>query len=113
LSGRQRSRGGSSSQTATCLLVILDVLGDPVAAESKFPDAVSVVSSLTRLEKMDFWVRNPWGAEPAQTFDTGFRGEVRKRDSAGMEASIRTRTSLDAPQSRSGPSPDYWIDGTG
>jgi hypothetical protein len=54
-----RSRGGSSSQTATRLLVILDVLGNPVAPGSRVPHAVKVVSSLTRLEKLDFWVRNP------------------------------------------------------
>lgn len=54
-----RSRGGSSGQTATRLLIILDVLGSPVGNVTDLPTAVKVVSSLTRLEKLDFWIRNP------------------------------------------------------
>lgn len=54
-----RHAGGSASQTATRLLIILDVLGDPVAASPQGLDAVSKVASLTRLEKLDFWLRNP------------------------------------------------------
>lgn len=53
-----RDRGGSTSQTATRLLIILDVLGTP-ASDSDVESAVKVVSSLTRLEKLDFWLRNP------------------------------------------------------
>ncbi|OUE31175.1 hypothetical protein BFL35_06400 [Clavibacter michiganensis] len=54
-----RRRGGSTSQTATRILVILDVLGTPVAADCPVEDAVAVVSSLTRVQKLDFWLRNP------------------------------------------------------
>lgn len=54
-----RSGGGSDSQTAMRLLISLDVLGTPVPAPSPFPTAVKVVKSLTRLEKLDFWMRNP------------------------------------------------------
>lgn len=53
-----RQHGGTSSQTATRLLVILDILG--TACPDGSPDgAVSVVASLTRLAKLDFWLRNP------------------------------------------------------
>lgn len=54
-----RRRGGSTSQTATRILVLLDVLGTPVAADCPVEDAVAVVSSLTRVQKLDFWLRNP------------------------------------------------------
>lgn len=54
-----RSGGGSDSQTAMRLLISLDVLGTAVAGPPPFPTAVKVVRSLTRLEKLDFWMRNP------------------------------------------------------
>lgn len=47
------------SQTATRLLVMLDVLGDPTDASCGVDNAVSVISSLTRVQKLDFWLRNP------------------------------------------------------
>lgn len=47
------------SQTATRLLVMLDVLGDPTDASCGVNNAVSVISSLTRVQKLDFWLRNP------------------------------------------------------
>lgn len=47
------------SQTATRLLVMLDVLGDPTDASCEVDSAVSVVTSLTRVQKLDFWLRNP------------------------------------------------------
>lgn len=53
-----RANGGSTSQTATRLLILLDVLGDDVE-DGAPPSAVKVISSLTRLEKLDFWLRNP------------------------------------------------------
>lgn len=54
-----RRRGGSTSQTATRVLVLLDVLGTPVEASCDVDGAVAVVSSLIRLQKLDFWLRNP------------------------------------------------------
>lgn len=54
-----RRRGGSTSQTATRVLVLLDVLGTPVGASCDVDGAVAVVSSLIRLQKLDFWLRNP------------------------------------------------------
>lgn len=54
-----RRRGGSTSQTATRVLVLLDVLGTPVGASCDVNGAVAVVSSLIRLQKLDFWLRNP------------------------------------------------------
>lgn len=55
-----RRRGGSTSQTATRVLVLLEVLGTPVDASTcDVPDAVAVISSLIRLQKLDFWLRNP------------------------------------------------------
>lgn len=54
-----RRRGGSTSQTATRILVLLDVLGTPVPATCDVEGAVAVVSSLIRLQKLDFWLRNP------------------------------------------------------
>lgn len=54
-----RRRGGSTSQTAARVLVLLDVLGTPVAEPCDVDDAVAVVSSLIRLQKLDFWLRNP------------------------------------------------------
>ena len=56
---RPRVRGGSSSQTAARLLILLDTLGLEVEQPCDVPDAVRVVRSLTRLEKLDFWLRNP------------------------------------------------------
>lgn len=40
-------------------MVILDVLGAPVGETCDVEGAVSVVSSLIRLQKLDFWLRNP------------------------------------------------------
>lgn len=54
-----RRRGGSPSQTATRILVMLDVLGSPVADDCPVDDAVATISSLTRVQKLDFWMRNP------------------------------------------------------
>lgn len=54
-----RRRGGSPSQTATRILVMLDVLGSQVAADCGVEDAVAAISSLTRVQKLDFWLRNP------------------------------------------------------
>lgn len=56
---RARTRGGSASQTAARILILLDVLGLPVERPCPVPEAVRVVRSLTRLEKLDFWLRNP------------------------------------------------------
>lgn len=56
---RARTRGGSASQTAARILILIDVLGLPVECPCPVPDAVRVVRSLTRLEKLDFWLRNP------------------------------------------------------
>jgi len=56
---RSRTRGGSSSQTAARILILLDVLGLPVEHPCPVPNAIRVVRSLTRLEKLDFWLRNP------------------------------------------------------
>ena len=54
-----RRRGGSPSQTATRILVMLDVLGSHVTADCGVEDAVAAISSLTRVQKLDFWMRNP------------------------------------------------------
>lgn len=54
-----RRRGGSTSQTAARVLIVLDVLGMPVPASCDVEGAVAVVSSLIRLQKLDFWLRNP------------------------------------------------------
>lgn len=54
-----RYRGGTAGQTAARLLVLLNVLGVPVDDDCDVPQAVKVVASLTRLEKLDFWMRNP------------------------------------------------------
>lgn len=54
-----RRRGGSTSQTATRVLVLLHVLGTPVDGSCDVDGAVAVVSSLIRLQKLDFWLRNP------------------------------------------------------
>jgi len=54
-----RRRGGSASQTATRVLILLDELGSAVPAACDVEDAVAVVSSLIRLQKLDFWLRNP------------------------------------------------------
>ena len=54
-----RRRGGSTSQTATRVLILLDVLGTPVGSTCDVEGAVAVVSSLIRLQKLDFWLRNP------------------------------------------------------
>lgn len=56
---RPRKRGGTSAQTAARLLILMDVLGLPVEPDCDLPEAVRVVRSLTRLEKLDFWLRNP------------------------------------------------------
>lgn len=54
-----RRRGGSISQTATRLLVMLDVLGNATDTTCTVQGAVTVISSLTRVQKLDFWLRNP------------------------------------------------------
>lgn len=56
-----RAGGGSTSQSAARLLIILDRLGQqPSQAELiGVPDAVKVVRALSRLAKLDFWLRNP------------------------------------------------------
>lgn len=59
VSSDARRRGGSTSQTATRVLILLDELGTPVPASCDVQDAVAVVSSLIRLQKLDFWLRNP------------------------------------------------------
>jgi hypothetical protein len=41
------------------LLFILAECGDPVGALPPVPNAVRAISSQKRLQKMDFWVRNP------------------------------------------------------
>lgn len=41
------------------LLFILTHAGEPVASPPPLPGAVSVIPSQKRLQKMDFWVRNP------------------------------------------------------
>lgn len=68
-----RRRGGSTSQTATRVLVLLDVLGTPVGASCDVDGAVAVVSSLVRLQKLDFWLRNPdyLGDELLTEFEQG------------------------------------------
>lgn len=45
LPSNPRRRGGSMTQTATRVLVMLDVLGDPVDQTSGVNDAVAVISS--------------------------------------------------------------------
>ena len=55
-----RRRGGSPSQTATRILVMLDVLGNKAAEDDcGVEGAVAVISSLTLVQKLDFWLRNP------------------------------------------------------
>jgi hypothetical protein len=54
-----RFRGGTPAQTAARLLILLNVLGAPVDEGCDVEGAVKVVKSLTRLEKLDFWMRNP------------------------------------------------------
>lgn len=56
---KPRSRGGSASQTAARLLILMDALGGEVEQPCSVPEAVRVMRSLTRLEKLDFWLRNP------------------------------------------------------
>lgn len=38
---------------------MLDVLGNPVTESCGVGNAVAVISSLTRVQKLDFWLRNP------------------------------------------------------
>ena len=56
-----RASGGATSQAAARLLIIMDKLGDaPTAAELvAVPGAGKVVRALSRLAKLDFWLRNP------------------------------------------------------
>lgn len=56
-----RAGGGSTSQSAARLLIILDRLGqEPSPADLiEVPDAVRVIRALSRLAKLDFWLRNP------------------------------------------------------
>ncbi len=59
--GSPRASGGSTSQTAARLLIILDKLGEASSAAdlAEFPDAVKVIRATSRLAKLDFWLRNP------------------------------------------------------
>lgn len=59
VSSDARRRGGSTSQTATRVLILLDELGLAVPPSCDVEDSVAVVSSLIRLQKLDFWLRNP------------------------------------------------------
>ena len=54
-----RRTGGSDAQTAVRLLFLLDRLGDTVAPDGLVPNAVKVVASMSKLQKLDFWLRNP------------------------------------------------------
>lgn len=54
-----RLMGGSTSQSAARFLILLDKLGTPISGTPALPTAVRQLSSLTKLEKLDFWVRNP------------------------------------------------------
>ncbi|WP_413769089.1 hypothetical protein, partial [Rhodococcus pyridinivorans] len=56
-----RAYGGSTGQTAARILIILDKLGQiPTASEAQsFPTAVNVIRAMSRLAKLDFWLRNP------------------------------------------------------
>lgn len=56
-----RATGGSTSQAAARLLVLLDRLGQPpTPVELAWcPEAINVVRSTSRLAKLDFWLRNP------------------------------------------------------
>jgi hypothetical protein len=51
--------GGSTSQGAARLLIILDRLGNSVTGHPSVTGAVRCLQSLTKFEKFDFWVRNP------------------------------------------------------
>ena len=61
MSSPPRASGGATSQAAARLLIIMDKLGDiPTTQEvAAVPDAARVVRSLSRLAKLDFWLRNP------------------------------------------------------
>lgn len=59
LVSRHRLGGGATAQSASRLLIIMDVLGNPTDGDGVAPGAVKVVRSLTRLVKIDFWLRNP------------------------------------------------------
>ncbi len=54
-----RLDGGSTSQSAARLLIIVERLGKVVQGHVAVPDTVRWLPSLTKLEKLDFWVRNP------------------------------------------------------
>jgi hypothetical protein len=56
-----RALGGSTSQAACRILLLLDKLGqEPTAADlGIFPTAVKVIRATSRLAKLDFWLRNP------------------------------------------------------
>jgi hypothetical protein len=56
-----RAYGGSTSQTAARILVLLDKLGQtPTPAElATMTGAVKVIRAMSRLAKLDFWLRNP------------------------------------------------------
>jgi len=53
--------GGSTSQAAVRILLLLDRLGEvPLPADlDAFSDAVKVIRATSRLAKLDFWLRNP------------------------------------------------------
>lgn len=58
---RPRALGGSTSQAAVRILLILDRLGEPPTPSelAVFADAVKVVRATSRMAKLDFWLRNP------------------------------------------------------
>jgi hypothetical protein len=55
----RRSGGGSTSQTAIRVLFVLDRCATPVSDVPDVAGAVKVLHSETKLQKLDFWVRNP------------------------------------------------------
>jgi hypothetical protein len=59
LTARPRTGGGTISQSAVRTLFILDHLGHPVPEACPVSGAVKVLESETKLQKVDFWVRNP------------------------------------------------------
>lgn len=61
MSSPPRASGGATSQAAARLLIIMDKLGvEPTPQEKEaVPEAMKVVHALSRLAKLDFWLRNP------------------------------------------------------
>ena len=56
---RPRTGGGTISQSAVRALFVLDRLGHLVPDACPVAGAVKVVESETKLQKVDFWLRNP------------------------------------------------------